>query len=80
MTLGRETSFINQATTDIKKKLQRVRRLEKRSLRDLVIVTEKIFNKRETTEEKQMRGQKQQTQDLSKILLAAKTKPEYSRR
>ena len=45
-----------------------------------MIVTEKIFNKRETTEEKQMRGQKQQTQDLSKILLAAKTKPEYSRR
>lgn len=45
-----------------------------------MIIEERIFNGRKTTEEKQMRGQKQQTQDLSKILLAAKTKPEYSRR
>lgn len=55
-------AFINQAAPDIKQKLQRVEKLGERSLR--------MFNKRKTTEEKQMRGQKQQTPDLAKILLA----------
>lgn len=54
-------SFINQAAPDIKKKLQRADRLGERSLRDLVIMAERVFNRRETTEEKQMRGQTQQT-------------------
>jgi hypothetical protein len=42
-------AFTNQATPDIKRKLQRVEKLGERSLR----------------------GQKQQTRDLAKILLAA---------
>jgi hypothetical protein len=39
-----------------------------------MIIEERIFNGRKTTEEKQMRGQKQQTPDLAKILLADKPK------
>ena len=44
------------------------------------MMTEKIFNKREMEEEKQMSRQKQQTQDLAKILLADTAKPENHRR
>jgi hypothetical protein len=46
--------FINQAAPDIKRKLQRVERLGEKSLRDLVIVAEKVFNGRESSEEKQI--------------------------
>jgi hypothetical protein len=49
-------------------------------VRDLVIVAERVFNGRETSEEKQMRGQRLQTQDLAKILLSATAKPEDHRR
>lgn len=47
-------------------------RLEEKSLRDLVIVivTEKAFNERESAEDKQMTGQRQQAHKLAKILLA----------
>lgn len=46
--------FINQAAPDIKRKLQRVERLGEKSLRDLVRVAEKVFNGRESSEEKQI--------------------------
>lgn len=67
-------AFINQAAPDIKQKLQRVEKFGERSLR--------MFNKRKTTDKikKQMRGQKQQTPDLAKILLATMAKPEDYRR
>lgn len=48
--------FINQAAPDIKRKLQRVERLGEKSLRDLVIVAEKVFNGRKSSEEKQMKA------------------------
>ena len=38
-------------------------------------VAERVFSGKETAEEKQRRGQKQQTQDLAKILIAATAKP-----
>jgi hypothetical protein len=51
-------------------------RLREKSLGDLGIVTKRIFTKRETTEEKQVKGLKQQTPNLAKILLAAMFKAE----
>ena len=53
--------FIIQTAPDIKKNLQTVERLRKKSLRDLVIVAERVFNRTETIQEKQLKGQKQQT-------------------
>ena len=47
-------AFTNKAAPDIKRKLQRVERLGEKSLRDLVIVAEKVFNGRESSEEKQI--------------------------
>ena len=54
-------AFIIQTAPDIKKNLQTVERLCKKSLRDLVIVVERVFNRRETIQEKQIKRQKQQT-------------------
>lgn len=39
-------AYVNQAAPDIKKKLQSLKRLGKKSIRDLVTVAEKIYNKR----------------------------------
>ena len=44
-------AFVNQAEPDIKKKLQRVERLGEKSLQDLVIVAEQVYNNRESPEE-----------------------------
>ena len=44
-------AFVNQAAPDIKKKLQRVERLGEKSLQDLVIVAEQVYNNRESLEE-----------------------------
>lgn len=40
-----------------------------------MIVTERVFNRRETAEEKQIKEQKEEIQDLAKILMAAPAKP-----
>ena len=46
-------AFVNQAVLNIKKKLQRVERLGEKSLQDLVIVAERVYNNRESPEEQQ---------------------------
>ncbi|XP_072696725.1 uncharacterized protein [Canis lupus baileyi] len=63
-------AFVNQAARDIKKKLQRVERLREKSLQDLVIVAERVYNNRESPEEQKMKLSDQQTRNLAKILLA----------
>ena len=79
-------AFTNKAAPDIKRKLQRVERLREKSLRGLVIVTEKVFNgkksvkKKQITEEKQMeqrqrKEENHQTHILTRIMMAAKVKP-----
>lgn len=56
---GQETSlsmsFIWQSAPDIKRKLERLEDLRESNLRDLLKEAEKIFNKRETPEEKEER-------------------------
>ena len=54
-------AFIIQTAPDIKKNLQKAERLRKKSLSHLVIVAERVFNRGETIQEKQIKGQKQQT-------------------
>ncbi|EGV94693.1 Gag polyprotein [Cricetulus griseus] len=72
-------SFIGQSAPDIRTKLQRLEGLQGYTLRDLVKEAEKIFNKRETPEEKEERlrklqedrenvRDKKQNQELAKIL------------
>ena len=48
-------AFVNQAALDIRRKLQRIERLGEQSIQDLVMATEKVFNNRETPEEREER-------------------------
>ena len=63
-------AFVNQAAPDIKKTLQSVERLGEKSLQDLVIVAERVYNNRESLEEQQTKLSDRQTRNLAKILLA----------
>lgn len=49
---------VNQAASDIKKKLQSLERLGENSIRDLVAVAEKVYNKRERHNEKEERRER----------------------
>ena len=53
-------AFIDQASRDIRKKLQRLEGLQDKSLRDLVQVAEKVYHNRETEEEKEQRKRKKE--------------------
>ena len=46
-------AFVNQAAPDIKKKLQKIERLNEQSLQDLVRAAERVFNHRETPKERE---------------------------
>ena len=63
-------AFVNQAAPDIKRKLQRVERLGEKSLQDLIIVAERVYNNRESPEEQETKLSDRQTRNLAKILLA----------
>lgn len=67
-------SFINQSAMDIRKKLQRIDRLGEKSFQDLLVVAEKVFNNRESPEDRHARAMVaasgKQTRNLAKILLA----------
>ena len=62
-------AFINQSVPDIRGKLQKLERFGQKSLRDLVEVVEKVYN-RETKDEKIKTG-KILNRDLAKVLLAS---------
>uniref|UniRef100_A0ABI7WIQ1 Core shell protein Gag P30 domain-containing protein n=1 Tax=Felis catus TaxID=9685 RepID=A0ABI7WIQ1_FELCA len=67
-------AFVNQSAIDIRRKLQKIDRLGKKSLQDLLVVAEKVYNNREPPEDKQARAMaaasSKQTRDLARILLA----------
>ena len=48
-------AFVNQAAPDIRRKLQKIERLSEQSLQDLVRAAERVFNHRETPEEREDR-------------------------
>ena len=53
-------AFIDQASRDIRKRLQRLEGLQDKPLRDLVQVAEKVYHNRETEEEKEQRKRKEE--------------------
>ena len=53
-------AFIDQASRDIRKKLQGLEGLQDKLLRDLVQVAEKVYHYRETEEEKEQRKRKKE--------------------
>lgn len=50
-------AFIDEATRDIKRKIQQLESLQDRSLRELVQVAEKVYHNRDKEEEKEERKQ-----------------------
>ena len=46
-------AFVNQAAPNIKRKLQKIERLSEQSLQDLVRAAKRVFNHRETPEERE---------------------------
>ena len=67
-------AFVNQSAIDIRRKLQKIDRLGEKSLQDLLVVAENVYNNREPPEDKQARAMaaasSKQTRDLARILLA----------
>ena len=46
-------AFVNQAAPDIRKKLQKIKGLGEQTIQDLLKAAEKVFNNRETPEERE---------------------------
>ncbi|XP_054546762.1 uncharacterized protein LOC129145082 isoform X1 [Talpa occidentalis] len=78
-------AFVNQAAPDIKQKLQRIDRLGEKSIRDLMEVAEKVYNRRETPEQREDRIRQEErkvraaenarhTRDMARILFAVTQK------
>ena len=63
--------FVNQVAPDIRKKLQKLDHLGENSIQDLMTVAERVYNTRETPEEKQAKAADRQTRNMVRILLAA---------
>ena len=63
--------FVNQAAPDIRKKLQKPEHLGEKSIQDLITVAERVYNTRETPEEKQAKAADHQTHNMACILLVA---------
>ena len=59
-------AFVNQAALDIRRKLQRIERLGEQSIQDLVMATEKVFNNRETPEEREERIRREEREIRAK--------------
>lgn len=59
-------SFVNQAASDIKKKLQKLEDLEGKQIQDLLRIAQRVYNARDTPEDKQLKV----TKEMSKVLAA----------
>ena len=71
-------AFVNQAAPDIRKKLQKIERLSEQSLQDLVRAAERVFNHRETPEEREDRiRRKKKNLELKKTVKIKKSWPRY---
>ncbi|XP_040330612.1 uncharacterized protein LOC121030362 [Herpailurus yagouaroundi] len=49
-------AFVNQAATDIKKKLQKLEDLEGKQIQDLLRIAQRVYNNRETPEDRQLKA------------------------
>ena len=59
-------AFVNQAAPDIRRKLQRMEGLGEQSIQDLVRAAEKVFNNRETPEEREERIRREEREFKAK--------------
>ena len=59
-------AFANQAAPDIRRKLQRIERLGEQSIQDLMRAAEKVFNNRETPEEREERIRREEREFKAK--------------
>ena len=59
-------AFVNQAALNIRRKLQRIERLGEQSIQDLVRAAEKVFNNRETPEEREERIRREEREFRAK--------------
>ena len=60
-------AFVNQAAPDIRKKLQKIEGLGEQMIQDLLKAAEKVFNNRETTEEREERLRREERELAEKI-------------
>ncbi|XP_069413138.1 uncharacterized protein [Ovis canadensis] len=72
--------FLNQAAPDIRKKLQKLERLGEKSIQDLITVAERVYNTRETPEEKQTKAADRQTRNTAACILPAATVPDSEKK
>ena len=71
-------AFVNQAAPDIKKKLQKIERLNEQSLQDLVRAAERVFNHRETPKEREDHIKREKKNlELKKTIKIKKSWPRY---
>ena len=66
-------AFVNQAAPDIRRKLQKIERLGDQSLQDLVRAAERVFNHRETPEERTALEGKKENLELKKTVRTKKS-------
>ena len=60
-------AFVNQAAPNIRKKLQKIEGLGKQTIQDLLKAAEKVFNNRETPEEREERIRREERELAEKI-------------
>ena len=60
-------AFVNQAAPDIRRKLQKIEGLGEQTIQDLLKAAEKVFNNRETPEEREERIQREERELAEKI-------------
>ena len=60
-------AFVNQAAPDIRRKLQKIERLGEQTIQDLVRAAEKVFNNRETPEEREEQIRREEREYEKKI-------------
>ena len=59
--------FVNQSDTDIRRKLQKIDELREQTIQDLLKAAEKVFNNRETPEEREERIRREERELAEKI-------------
>ena len=60
-------AFVNQAAPDIRRKLQKIEGLGEQTIQDLLKAAEKVFNNRETPEEREERLHREERELAEKI-------------
>ena len=69
-------SFVNQAAPDIKRKLQKLEDLEGKRIQDLLQIAQRVYNNRDTPEEKQIKATEKMTKVLAAVVQKEHLQPE----